>query len=100
MTWWIPVALVVLVAFIVLASHKGWVDFSNKTGRGTAGGGALGVVDEVFAPHRHEIEVQRERESVLPAPSPVADDDDKGILETNEADDPTTRFDGRIRLDL
>jgi len=78
--WWpVVVAAVVLLAGY-LASRAGWIDFSNKTRRsGISGGGFLGVVDEVFAPSRYEAALERDRQTVMPAPVPVAGDGDRGI---------------------
>jgi len=33
------------------------------------GGAALGIVDEIFAPTRHEAQIERDRQTVLPAPA-------------------------------
>jgi len=67
--------------------------------RGTARGGGLsglvGPIDEVFYPARHEAELLRDQESIIPAPAPLAGDGDKGIT-----DDGASRFAGRIRLDV
>jgi hypothetical protein len=87
--WWIVGAVVAVVALGVLASRLGWIDLSNKT-KGTGGGSSsiVGIGDEVFAPTRHEAQVELDRQTMLPAPAPVAGDGDKGI------------FDGKIRIDV
>ena len=89
MNWWIVGAVVAVVALGVLASRLGWIDLSNKT-RSTGGSSSsiVGIGDEVFAPTRHEAQVELDRQSMLPAPAPVAGDGDKGI------------WDGKIQLDL
>lgn len=80
MNWWPIVVVAGTVLAGYLASRAGWVDFSNKTKKsGISGGGFLGVVDEVFAPSRHEAALERDRQTVMPAPAPVAGDGDRGI---------------------
>lgn len=78
---WLPVAVaagVVLAGY--LASRAGWVDFSDSGRKARrSGGGVLGAVDEVFAPTRHEAALERDRQTVLPAPAPVAGDGDRGV---------------------
>jgi len=88
MNWWIllGVAGIVLLGFV--ASRVGWIDLSNKNQRRGNGSSLLGIGDEVFAPSRYEAAVEMERQTVLPAPAPVAGDDDLGI------------YDGRIRIDV
>ncbi|THG32506.1 hypothetical protein E6C70_12160 [Glaciibacter flavus] len=103
MNWWIVGGIVALVLLIWLASRLGWIDLSNKTRRGGPIGNAFGVVDEVFAPHRHEIEVQREKEAVLPVEKPIPGDGDLGIAAIAESDPdaaPDERFDGTVRIDV
>lgn len=82
-----------------LAHRAGWIDLSNKTKTSrVSGGGVLGVVDEVFAPSRYEAAIERDRQTVLPAPAPVAGDGDKGIysgqvtieLDAQAATDPSS----------
>jgi hypothetical protein len=88
MTGWIVLAvLVALVVFGVIAQKRGWVDFSDRPKR-SGGGGGLGAVDEVFNPTRHEAQIELDRQTILPAPAPLAGDGDKGI------------FNGRVRIDL
>jgi hypothetical protein len=78
--WWPIVVVTGCVLAGYLASRAGWIDFSDKTKKsGSSGGGFLGVVDEVFAPSRHEAALERDRQTVMPAPAPVAGDGDKGI---------------------
>jgi hypothetical protein len=77
------VAVAAIVALSLAASGS-----AKRTGgrSGSVGAGMLGAVDEVFAPNRYETMLQQERQTSLPAPAPVAEDDDKGIYE------------GRIRI--
>jgi len=88
MQWWAlgVVALVVILVFV--ASRLGLVDFSNKARSSGTVGGAMGIGDEVFNPQRHEAQIELDRQTILPAPAPLAGDGDKGI------------FDGTIRIDL
>ena len=83
---------VVVVALGLFAQRKGWIDMTGKhtTGRGGAGAGIMGGVDEIFAPTRHEAQQELDRQSSLPAPAPVPGDGDKDIFKS----------DGKIRIDL
>ena len=85
---WIVLAVVVGVGVATwVAQHFGWIDLSNKSK--TSGSKApLGIGDEVFHPTRHEAQIELDRQTVLPAPAPVAGDGDKGV------------YDGRVRIDL
>lgn len=87
---WIVLIIVVAVGVLFyLAQHFGWIDLSNKSKTsGSAGGGVMGVGDEVFNPSRYEAQVELDRQTVLPAPAPVAGDGDKGIYE------------GQVKIDL
>ncbi len=81
-----------LVPLGIVAQRKGWIDMTGKNakGRGGAGAGIMGGVDEVFAPTRHEAQQELDRQSSLPAPAPVPGDGDKDIFKS----------DGKIRIDL
>jgi hypothetical protein len=86
---WIVLAVVVGVGILTwVAQHFGWIDLSNKSRTSGSKGGALGIGDEVFHPTRHEAQIELDRQTVLPAPAPVAGDGDKGV------------YDGRVRIDL
>ncbi len=88
--WWIVGGVVAAVVLVVVASRLGWIDFSDKTK--TSGGSSssiVGIGDEVFAPTRHEAQVELDRQSMLPAPAPLPGDGDKGIWEG-----------GTIRIDV
>lgn len=87
MNWWIPIGIVAVVLLCYIANRRGWINLS-RTNRKSVGGGMLGVVDEVFAPTRHEAAVELERQTVLPAPAPTPGDGHKGV------------YDGRISIDL
>lgn len=93
MEWLVFVGVAALVVGLgVFAQHKGWIDMTGKhtSGRGGAGAGIMGGVDEIFAPTRHEAQQELDRQSSLPAPAPVPGDGDKDIFRTN----------GKIRIDL
>jgi hypothetical protein len=53
-----------LVIFLVVAQRKGWVDFNNKNRPATGIG--FGVVEELFAPSRHEARVAQEAKKITP----------------------------------
>ena len=82
--------VLVLVALGVLAQRKGWIDMTGKhsNGRGGAGAGIMGGVDEIFAPMKFETQRELDRQSSLPAPAPVPGDGDKDIF----------KADGKIRI--
>jgi hypothetical protein len=89
MTGWIVLAIIVAAVILgVIAQKRGWVDFSDKHNSSGGGGGGMGALDEAYNPTRHEAQVELDRQTILPAPAPVAGDGDKGI------------FNGRVRIDL
>ena len=93
MVWWILGGIVALGVLLWGAQRLGWIDLSDKSrkpGGVSRGSGMLGVVDEIFAPARHEAQLEREKEASLPIPAPIPGDGDKGIF----GDGPV-----RIRLD-
>ncbi|TAM70712.1 MAG: hypothetical protein EPN48_05005 [Microbacteriaceae bacterium] len=89
---WIIAGVILLAVVLVMlgGSALGWIDLSDKSRRGGRGSGVLSIGDEVFAPTRYEAQVELDRQTVLPAPAPIAGDGDKGIFH----DGPV-----RIRLD-
>ena len=84
---WLIIAVGVGALFYV-AQHFGWIDLSNKSKAAGPKGGVLGVGDEVFNASKYEAQIELDRQTVLPAPAPVAGDGDKGIYE------------GKVRIDL
>lgn len=106
MDWWIWVGIAaVACAFVAFAVRRGWIDLSDKTKRG--GGGVMMIGDEVFAPRKHEAQVELDRQSRLPVPSPIPGDGDKGIAFDDDGTDASRpepagadRFRGTIRLDV
>lgn len=88
MNWWIVGGLVFVVVAVAIANRLGWVDLSSKNRSSGTHGGAMGIGDEVFHPTRHEAQIELERQTVLPAPAPLAGDGDKGV------------YGGAVRIDL
>ncbi len=88
--WIIAGVIVLVVVVLVVGNALGWIDLSDKSRRGGRGSGVLSIGDEVFAPTRHEAQAELDRQTILPAPAPIAGDGDKGIFH----DGPV-----RIRLD-
>ena len=88
MPLWVVVLIVVGVATLSIVAHKlGLIDLRGGK-RSSGGGGAMGIGDEVFNPTRHEAQVELDRQTILPAPAPVAGEDDKGI------------YNGTVRIEL
>ena len=74
----------VLIALGFVAQHFGWIDLSNKSRTsGKAGGGVMGIGDEVFNPSRYESQLELDRQTMLPAPAPLPGDGDKDIYKGN-----------------
>ena len=93
MDWLIFGGIVVaLLGLVTLAQFKGWIDLGNKSARsggsGGGGGGLAGIGDEVFHPTRYETQLELDRQTMLPAPAPVAGDGDKDV------------YKGNVRIDL
>jgi hypothetical protein len=85
---WIIFGIVVVACVaIFVANRLGWIDLSNKNESGPRGG-VMGIGDEVFNPTRHEAQIEMDRQTVLPAPSPIPGDGDKGI------------YGGKVEIDL
>jgi hypothetical protein len=62
--------------------------------RGGHGGGLFGVIEEVFAPSRHEAAIELDRQAILPIPTHSPDRD------FHEEDAASARFAGKITLDI
>lgn len=79
----------------ILAQRLGWIDLTDKSTRGRRGGGGGGLVgigDEVFSPARYETQLELDRQTILPAPAPLAGD----LGETGSHG----VYAGRVRIDL
>ena len=76
-------AVAAAVVVMWIADRVGWIDLSNKSTRGGGSGGVVSMMDEVFAPTRHETQAEYERQSRLPAPAPTPADDDHDLLSGN-----------------
>ncbi len=117
----LPAIIAGVVVAVIVATRLGWIDFSNKSGRTSGSAGLVGIGDEVFAPRKHEAQVELDRQTLLPAPAPLPGDGDQGIVEAADAAGPAAadddalpqllpdpepqrrapdRFAGRIRLDV
>ena len=85
MDWLIFLGIaVVLIALGFVAQHYGWIDLSNKSRTsGKAGGGVMGIGDEVFNPSRYESQLELDRQPMLPAPAPLPGAGDKDIYKGN-----------------
>ena len=98
-----PLIVLAIVAAIVvlgvIAQKLGWVDFSDKRHSGSGGGGGLGGVDEVFNPTRHEAQIELDRQTILPAPAPLAGDGEFGISDVSGVSGGSI-YNGRVQIDL
>jgi hypothetical protein len=93
MGWLVFAGVVVAIAvFGVLGQRFGLIDVLGKDKRKPSGGGSgiMGIGDEVFAPARHEAALEMDRQTLLPAPAPLAGD--KG--------DENNIYDGVVKIDL
>ncbi|MDP1788915.1 MAG: hypothetical protein Q8K56_01175 [Rhodoglobus sp.] len=96
MDWLIFAGIAVILAVVgVIANQRGWIDLTNKARRSGGGAGAMGIMDEVFAPTRHEAQIELDRQTVLPAPAPVPGDGDLSIGSGSSG-----RYGGQVRIDL
>jgi hypothetical protein len=94
--WWIFGGVVVGCAlFGILGQRFGLIDIVGKSKSRSAGNGAglIGIGDEVFAPARHEAAMELDRQTILPAPAPLAGDPVRPSQETGV-------YHGRVTIDL
>ena len=76
----------------VIAQRAKLIDLSGRRrNAGHSGGGIMSIGDEVFAPTKHEAAMELERQTLLPAPAPLAGDGDKGIYHGRLVIDVTQR---------
>ncbi|MDB6427035.1 MULTISPECIES: hypothetical protein [unclassified Curtobacterium] len=81
MNWLILLGAVAVAAVVMwVADRVGWIDLSNKATRSGGSGGVGAMMDEVFAPTRHETQAEYERQSRLPEEAPTPADDDHDLL--------------------
>ena len=81
MNWLILLGAVAVAAVVMgVADRVGWIDLSNKATRSGGSGGVVSMMDEVFAPTRHESQAEYERQSRLPREAPTPADDDHDLL--------------------
>ena len=86
MEWLVfPSVVVVVVVLAIIGQRKGWIDLSTGGSKRRGGSGAmpLGAIDEIFNPTRYETQLEQDRQTVLPAPSPIPGDGDKDIYKGN-----------------
>ena len=82
MNWWLFGGIVLGILVLGwLGQRFGLIDLSSKSWRerGKNLGGVMTIGDEIFAPTKHEAAVERNTQTTLPAPAPLAGDGDKGI---------------------
>jgi hypothetical protein len=94
--WWVFGGVVVGIAALgYLGQRFGMFDLIGKNKAKSAGNGAsmMGIGDEIFAPARHEAQVELDRQTILPAPAPLAGDR-PSVKRGSGA------YDGQIRIDL
>lgn len=73
-------AVAAAVVVMWIADRLGWIDLSNKATRSGGSGGVISMMDEVFAPTRHESQAEYERQSRLPREAPTPANDDHDLL--------------------
>ncbi len=89
MNGWIALAMAAgIVVLLVVGQKLGLVDLSSKNRSSGTHGGVMGIGDEVFNPRRYEAQLELDRQTMLPAPAPLAGDGDKGI------------YSGTVRIDI
>jgi hypothetical protein len=77
--WWVGGGVVLGVAVLGwLLQRFGLIDLRVKGRKGGGFGGMVTMVDEVFAPTKHEAAIEADRETRMPAPAPLPGDGDKG----------------------
>lgn len=78
MDWLWLFASAAFVALVWGLQQLGLVDLAGKR-RPVGSSGMSSIGDEVFSPTRHEAAIELERQTVMPAPAPVAGDGDLGV---------------------
>jgi len=106
MNWWVFGGVVVGTAVLgYLGQRFRLFDLVGKSKAQSSGNGAglIGIGDEIFAPARHEAAMELDRQTILPAPAPIAGDPLKDV-----AGDPVRPaanrepgfYGGRVQIDL
>ncbi len=72
-------AVAAAVVVMWIADRLGWIDLSNKATRSGGSGGVISMMDEVFAPTRHESQASTNGSHACPG-SPTPADDDHDLL--------------------
>lgn len=99
MEWWGWVLIAVgVVALGAIAQRLGYIDLRGDGRRGGSTAGLVGSLDEVFAPTRHEAQLERDRQTSLPAPAPIPGGGHHSVLPADGDPDAPDRFRGSIRL--
>ncbi|MGU3410458.1 hypothetical protein ACLBWP_10140 [Microbacterium sp. M1A1_1b] len=81
MNWLILLgAMAAAVVVTWIADRAGWIDLSNKSTSSGGSGGIGTMMDEVFAPTRHETQAEYERQSRLPREAPTPSEHDHDLL--------------------
>jgi hypothetical protein len=106
MNWWIFAAVLAgILAFLYLAQRFRLIDITGRGKPRSSGGGSglVGIGDEVFAPARHEAAMELDRQTILPAPAPIAGDPDRGVFDPKSASDESAdapKYGGSVTIDL
>ena len=106
MNWWIFAAVLAgIAAFLYLGQRFHLIDITGRNKPRSSGGGSglVGIGDEVFAPARHEAAMELDRQTILPAPAPVAGDPDRGAFDPRaaaESDAAAPKYGGTVTIDL
>lgn len=96
MNWWVFGGVVVGIGALgYLGQRFGMFDLVGKNKSSSAGNGSglMGIGDEIFAPARHEAQVELDRQTILPAPAPLAGD-------RPSAEPGVGAYEGQIKIDL
>jgi hypothetical protein len=94
--WWVFGGVVVGIAALgYLGQRFGLFDLVGKNRSKSSGNGSgiMGIGDEVFAPSRHEAQAELDRQTILPAPAPLAGD-------RPSTGSGTGQYGGQVTIDL
>ncbi|MET4783345.1 hypothetical protein [Glaciihabitans sp. UYNi722] len=102
MNWWIFGGVVLgIIVLGLLLQHFKFIDLSGKDKPKSSGSGSgiMGIGDEVFAPSRHEAAIEMDRQTILPAPAPLAGDPSTGSGRVEESA-RAGLYKGQVKIDL